>query len=109
MRNVSPRRPPADPEPRRTRNAMTARLCRRCCGDRDAAKKRLEPFLRRVSLERGDRSLARRPHSAAQDEPQEAERVAYADAFFRDDAAFVAALRVRQPAAIAVFFDRHGA
>jgi RNA polymerase sigma-70 factor (ECF subfamily) len=37
------------------------------------------------------------------------DRVAYSDAFFRDDAAFVAALRARQPSALAVFFDRHGA
>ena len=88
---------------------MTAAVCVTRRGDRDAGQKRLEPFSPRVSLERGDRSLARRPHSAAHDEPQQAERVAIADAFFRDDAAFVAALRVRQPAAIAVFFDRHGA
>jgi RNA polymerase sigma-70 factor (ECF subfamily) len=51
--------------------------------------------------------VARREHSVAHERQHAGERVAYAEAFFRDDAAFVAALRERQPAAVAVFFDRH--
>jgi RNA polymerase sigma-70 factor (ECF subfamily) len=48
-------------------------------------------------------------HTALHVDTDGSDRVAYSDAFYRDDEAFLAALRARQPGALAVFFDRHGA
>ena len=48
-------------------------------------------------------------HTTAHVDADANDRVAYSDAFYRDDEAFLAALRARQPGALAVFFDRHGA
>jgi RNA polymerase sigma-70 factor (ECF subfamily) len=74
-----------------------------------SAAKLLEPFGSGVSLGLWITLARALEHAPPPPNADPTDRVAYSEAFFRDDAAFLAALRSRVPAALAVFFDRHGA